>query len=385
MHFVKNMSNNFGLQTKKPFIEESFFPVVPEKYITISTENHQSKQWDHFQEYINLIKPFLNKNHIKIIEVGANNIKLQSIISLKNITTPNQWSFIIKNALCHIGPENFMSSLACFHDVPSISLFSNTSPDYANPNWARDKYETCVIEPINKPKCASFSASENPKTINQISAEEVAEKTLSYLSIENDFSKYDVFYIGSVYHISNIEIIPDFTPQPDFFQGGLLNIRLDYHFNTETLPYFAKNRKVSLISDREIAFDKLNLIKQNIDHLFFKIDESFDIKYVQHLKQQGFKVDLVSKEGADINSTRLKFFDWSISEEHKKDKKSIDNQDKICDTTKYKSSKMIFSKKGQFSSKICYDKNIPVHKDQMIIDENEFWNFAHHYKLYNLK
>jgi hypothetical protein len=385
MHFVKNMSNNFGLESKKPYIEESFFPVVPKKYITISTENHQSKQWDHFQEYINLITPFLDKEGIKIIEVGANKIKLQSIISLKNITTPNQWSFIIKNALCHIGPENFISSLASFHDVPSISLFSNTSSDYASPDWAGDEYKTCVIEPLHKSKHASFTASENPKTINQISAEEVAEKTLSYLSIKNDFFEYDIFYIGSVYHISNVEVIPNFTPQPNFFPGSLLNIRLDYHFNTEALPYFAKNRKLSLISEKEIAFDKLNFIKQNIDTLFFKVDESFDIKYVEHLKRQGFKVDLVAKTDTDIHNTRLKFFDWNVSEEHKQDKKSIDNQEKICDTTRYKSSKMLFSNKGQFSSKICYDKNIQTHKNQMIIDEAEFWESSHLYKLYNLK
>lgn len=384
MHFVKNMSNNFGLESKKPYIEESFFPVAPEKYITICTENHQSKQWDHFQEYINLIIPFLNKKNIKIIEVGSNKINLQSIISLKNITTPNQWSFIVKNALCHIGPENFISSLASFHDVPSVSLFSNTSSDYSSPNWARDQYETCVVEPINKPKRVSFAASENPKTINQISAEEVAAKTLSYLSIENDFPQYDIFHIGPAYHLSNIEIIPNFTPQPNFFPSMLLNIRLDYHFNTELLPYFAKNRRLSLVSEKEIAFDKLNFIKQNIDTLFFKVDESFDIKYIEHLKAQNFKVDLVAKKSADINNTRLKFFDWGVSEEHKQDKKSIDNRQKICDTTRYKSSKMIFSNKGQFSSKICYDKNIQTHKDQIVVDEDEFWESSHHYKLYNL-
>ena len=385
MHFVKNMSNSFGLKSKKPHIEESFFPVSPEKYITISTENHQSKQWDHFQEYINLIKPFLNKNNIQIVEVGANKVNLQSVISLKNITTPNQWSFIIKNSLCHIGPENFISSLAAYHNVPSISLYSNTTPDYSNPSWARKNYKTDIIESITQNKIPSFAASENPKTINQISAEEVAEKTLSRLSIKHDFLKYDVFHIGAVYHISNIEVIPDFVPQPNFFPNALINVRLDYYFNTETLAHFANGRKISLISEREVAQEKLNAIKPNIDNLFFKVDESFDIKYAKDLKQQGFKVELVVKKGADISNTRLKFFDWNVSEEQTSSKKSIDNQTKICDTTRYKSSKMVFSKKGQFSSKICFDKNIPVHDHQMIIDEDDFWNYSHHYKLYNLK
>lgn len=384
MHFVQNMSNCLGLESKKPFIQESFFPVTPEKYITICTENHQSKQWDHFQEYIDLIKPILHRDNIQIIEIGSNKIQLQKIISLKNVTSANQWSFIIKNSLCHIGPENFMSSLAAFYHVPSVSLFSNTTSNYSSPNWAGTEYKTHAIEVASKNKTASFSATETPKTINQISAEEVAAQTLSCLSIKNDFSKYDVFYIGPAYHMANLEIIPDFIPEPNFFPSSLLNIRLDYHFNTEPLPHFANDRRLSLISDREMPIEKLHPIKQNINNIFLQVDESFDIKYVKDLKARGFKVELVIKENADVNNTRLNFFDWKLSETPKSHKKSIDNQDKICDTTRYKSSKMIFSKKGQFSSKFCFDKNISIHQDQMIVNEDKFWQSSHHYKLYNL-
>lgn len=385
MHFVKNMSNTLGLESRKPHIEESFFPVVPDKYITICTENHQSKQWDHFQEYINLIKPFLTKNNIQIVEVGANKVKLQSIISLKNVTNPNQWSFIIKNSLCHIGPENFLSCLAAFHDTPSISLFSNTSPEYSNPNWVNQEYSTHIIEPDRGTSQPSFAAQEHPKSINKISAEEVAAKTLSCLSIENNFNAYDIFYIGPLYHVSTIEVIPDFVPQPNFFPQSLLNIRLDYHFNTESLNHFASNRKISIVSEREIPIEKLNSIRPNLDSLFFKVDESFDIDYAKELKEKGFKTELIIKDGADISNTRLKFFDWMISEESVSKKKDLDNLEKVCDTTRYKSSKMIFSKKGQFSSRSCYDNDIKTHADQVILDEDDFWAQSHYYKLYNLK
>ena len=46
---------------------------------------------------------------------------------------------------------------------------------------------------------------------------------------------------------------------------------------------------------------------------------------------------------------------------------------------------MIFSKDGQFSSKSSYLKGIKTHKDQMIIDDKDFWEESLHYKLYNLK
>lgn len=184
--------------------------------------------------------------------------------------------------------------------------------------------------------------------------------------------------------MTNLEIIPDFVPEPNFFPNSLLNIRLDYYFNTELLPHFASNRRLSLISDVEIPIKKLHPIKQNINKIFLQVDESFDIKYANELKTKGFKVDLILKEGANINNTRFNFFDWEVLEPPISDKKNIDNRDKICDTTRYKSSKIIFSKKGQFSSKFCFDKNISIHQDQMIVNEDEFWNYSHYYKLYNI-
>lgn len=385
MHFVENMSNSLGLKQNKPYIDESFFPVTPEKYITISSENHQSKQWDHFQEFINLIQPYLNKQDIKIIEVGSNDVKLQKIISLKNATNPNHWSFIIKNSLCHIGPESFLSSLAAYHNVPSISLFSNTTPEYASPNWVKEGYETSEIEVDRSKGHASFSASESPKTINEISAERVISETLDKLNIENDFKKYDVFYIGKLYHNPTIEVIPDFVPRNDFFPNSLINIRLDYHFNTEVLQNFTINKKISLVSDREIDAQKLFSLKGSIDSLFFKVNESSDISYYENLKRAGFKLHLISQEDCDISEVRFKFFDWQVIEEDNLNKKSIDKSNKICDTTRYKSSKMIFSKKGQFSSKLCFDKDIRNYEHQMIIDEKEFWANSNYYKLYNLK
>lgn len=385
MHFIESMSLLSGLKSKRPFIEESFFPVVSEKYITICTENHQSKQWDHFQEYVNLILPILKKQNIGIVEVGKNKVHIAGVIGLKGPTNENHWSFIIKNSLLHIGPENFIASLAAYHNVPLISLFSNTSPEYAAPNWLGSSAEQTFVTPDIKNHKPSFSAQENDKTINKINAEEIAAKTLNSLGIENDFDRYSIFSTGKFYHVKVIEVVPNFMPSPNFFPKSLLNIRLDYHFDLNLVPHFANQRKVGIVLDRQLDINLLMHIKPNLDNLFFKIDESSDIEYFNFIRQKGFKFNLIAKETADLSETRFKFFDWQVSEENKKDKKSLDNFDKICDTTRYKSSKMIFSKDGQFSSKSSYDKGIKSHDDQIIIDDAEFWNEADHYKLYNLK
>ena len=43
MNFVESLSLASGLKIGRPRIETSFFPVTPKRYITIHSENHQSK------------------------------------------------------------------------------------------------------------------------------------------------------------------------------------------------------------------------------------------------------------------------------------------------------------------------------------------------------
>ena len=65
-------------------------------------------------------------------------------------------------------------------------------------------------------------------------------------------------------------------------------------------------------------------------------------------------------------------------------KKDLDICDKICDTTRYKSSKMIFSKGKQYSSKAALRENSPTHDDEKIIDSKCFWEESQYMKLYNI-
>lgn len=382
MHFLESLSSSTGLTAKQPFIEDCFFPVVPSKYITISTEDHQSKQWDHFQEYINIIKPILDKNDIHIIEIGANKIQLGNVSSLKGATNSNHWSYILKGAMAHIGPENFISHLASFHNIPIVVLFSNTNEDYAKPLWGSAEKKFISANLFGKKP--SFSAEENPKSINRISADNIALETLNILGIENDLDRLEVFSMGNLYHSRLIEIVPDFTPDQNFLPRSLINVRLDFAFNQELLPHFANNRKVSIVSDKQIDHKILINIKPAIEAIYFKIDEDFDGEYIKFLRKNGIKLTLIAKENTDISDLRLKFFDEKIEEEFKKTKKDLDNFDLICDTTRYKSSKTIFSKDGEFSSKYSYDKKIKKHKDQIIIDDDLFWEDLDYYKLYNL-
>ena len=385
MNFVESVALSSGLKISKPQIESLFFPTVPQKYITFCSENHQSKQWDHLQEWIKLIKPYLDKENISIIELGANELSFEGVISLKGVS-PNHHSYIMERSLLHMGPENFLSHLASFHGIPYIALFSNTNPAYARPLWDSSHSQALLLDPPRhggaKP---SFLGEEMPKSINRIDAETVAAHTLNRLEIQNDFSDFDILYTGSNYHLTLIEVIPDFSPPPEFLPRSLINLRLDYLFNIDPLLTFANNRKLSLIFDKPVDINLLRRIRPSIEAMFVKINESFELEYIKQLSSLAVPLSLLGQPDADLGSLRLKFFDWHVEEEIKKTKKDLDKSIEICDTTRYKSSRILFSQGERYSSKAAYDKKIKSHEDQLIIDNPIFWEECDNFKLYNIK
>ena len=388
MNFVESLSLSSGLKASRPFIDDAYFPVVPQKYITFHTENHQSKQWDHFQEWINIIKPHLDKKGIDLIELGWNNLQHQHAISLKNAVNVRQASYILKNSLAHIGPENILIQLASYHHRPFIALFSNTTPQYAEPLWSPPDSphpnQFCISAPRGALK-PSYMAQENPKLINSITAEEVAAKTLDILEIPHDLGLVDPVYTGNLYHTRCVEVVPDFVPSPRFFPKSLLNIRMDYHFHEEALEALALNRKLGIVTDKNINLNLIKKLRPSIEAIFFKINETTDTSYIKELKRLGLSVPLIAHPTANLPETRLNFFDWAVEEEENKTKKCLDNCSEICDTTRYKSSKKLFSKNIEYSSKSAWKQQIKSHEHQMIIDEDEFWSEVEHFKLYNIK
>ena len=384
MNFVDNLALSTGLKSESPFISDSFFPIVAKKYITIATENHQSKQWDHTQEFVNLIKPILLKSNISIVEIGSNDVNIEGVVSVKGATNPNHWSYVVKNSLLHVGPENFISHLAALHETPQVVLFSNTSPDYAAPPWSKNSSTQSFICAKLRNLKPSFAGEENPKTINSIPAEKVCSSALKLLGLDDFFQNFNCISIGSFFHNSLVEVVPDFIADPSFMPRSLLNIRMDYHFNEEPLIHFANQRRVTIVTDKNINKNLIAQIKPSIETVFFKVDENSDIDYMKSIKGMGVSLTLLLSKGADPEQTKLKFFDWPLEEEISKKKKDLDNLEKICDTTRYKSSKHLFSKGKKYSSRSAYLNNIESHEDQLVIDDEIFWEEADYYKLYNL-
>jgi len=388
MNFLESISSSVGLVPSTPRIEKSFFPIVADKYITLHTENHQSKQWDHVHHFIDLIRPYLKKEGIQIVELGWNETPVNNVdFSFKNID-PKHAAYILSRSMAHVGVENFLTQLAGFYDVPCTSLYSNTSIDFSPPLWGDvDKQRKLCIESSRKSQKPSFAGEEHPKTINLISPEQVACKFLDSLGISNDISKRIPFFMGALSHSTCLEVVPDFNPDPSFFPRSLLNLRLDYLFNTEHFTSFASNRKISIISNKPVDLGLLSQIKPAIEAFCFKVDETFDIEYLKQVQKFAIPLNVFyqsSNPESSISATRAKFFDFKVEEDIKKTKKDLDNLDELCNNGFFTSSKMLFSKNTQYSTKASWEKGISTHQDEKIIDCDTFWEEIDHLKLYNI-
>ena len=70
--------------------------------------------------------------------------------------------------------------------------------------------------------------------------------------------------------------------------------------------------------------------------------------------------------------------------EDKKSKKDVDNNIKICDNTRYISSKITLSQGRKFASIAAWKANIEMTEKQAnIIDNPDFWEEVDHFRIFN--
>ena len=214
MHIVEQYAINCGAKINKPFIREEFFPLTFDKYITLHSPNKfPSRDYDYWQEVIDLIHPFLLKNNIKIIQIGSPDERMYSkCVRTNGMTNYKQLAYIIKNSLLHVGVDSLPIHLASIYDKKILAIFSNVYKEISKPYWGSSDNQI-LIQSDRKNKKPSFSTFEEPKTINNISPSEISSKILNLLGIKNDLIKYEYIHLGKEFNRYKIDQIPNHLVQ----------------------------------------------------------------------------------------------------------------------------------------------------------------------------
>lgn len=293
----------------KPSMMASFTPLPFDRYITIQTgAGFPSKQYSYYNAVIGLIQPYLDTHGIKIVHLGAKDDEaVAHVCDYRGLTTIHQAHYCVRNALLHFGNDSWMAHAAGSANIPLVCLYGSTSPSVHGPYW-KNNDSTALLESHRAGNRPSFSASEQPKTIDFIPPEDAAKAILKLLRIPHQINERTLFI--SPFSCQKItEVVPSSIPA--LLAPHLpLTIRMDLHFDENIMAELARRWKISIITNRPISHALLQSLRPQINVIHFEINESFDLDYVKSIRKSGMQHVFFSKRsGEELRQLRIRFFD----------------------------------------------------------------------------
>jgi len=380
MHLLERYASSCGVKIGKPYIYDSYFPVSSEKFITFQPFSKPAKNYDYWQEVIDIILPYLKQNNIDIIQIGAKEDRpINGTISVSGQTTISQAAFLIKKSIMHLGADSFAVHIASGFNKKIVALYSNNNIENVKPYWSNEK-DVCLISPIFKTSKPSYSLGENPKNINNIKPEEIAVSILNLLNIKHNINQKTI-YFGPDYNNKTLEVIPDKPIDPKSIPIENPIIRMDYFFNEQVLAFYLQFKKCIIFTNKEIDPNLIRQFKSNISQVVYFIDENNNPEFVKFLKNNGIEFTLISSlKEEELNKYKLNYMDYGLIHLKEKPTKDLINLKELPNNLYYKSSTILISSEGQFASKFDW---INKNKNK-VIDNIEFWKEVDNFYIFSI-
>jgi hypothetical protein len=379
MHLLERYATSCGVKIDKPYIYDKYFPLPFDKYITFQPySKYEAKNYDYWEEVVGLLTPFLQKHNIHIIQIGGEKDKpVQGCYNLCGQTKIQQAAYIIKNGLLHLGADSFAAHIASGFNKKIVALYSNNNIENVKPYWSNEKDLTLVKANLNKKP--SYSASEFPKQINEIKPELIAQYVLDALNIK-EIINIKTLFIGKDFQNKTFEIVPDININIQAIPIKNPIVRMDYIFNEAFLENILKIKEnVIIFTNKKINNNLITKYKQKISQVIYIIDENNDSTFVEILKKNLINYVLLSFLSEDLlQKYKLNYMDYNLIIRKDLPTKLININ--LSEKTRYRSSKVIISSEGQFSSKYDWQNKI---KDK-VIDDPEFWKEIDNFHIFEL-
>ena len=360
-HLAEEYAKCCGVRIGKPVIKPHFFPIPFDKYITIHNDKKiQAKEYNFWPEVIDLLRPHLGD--IKIIQIGAFGEETIEGVD-KHIPTFSlkQSSYIISKSLGHVGIDSVPVHIASAFDKPVVGIYSHTYANTCDPLWNK-KSKAIAIESDRDGRKPSFALEENPKTINLIKPEKIAQSVLDVLELDKQIKEESVF-MGPRSIFNCIEVVPSL---PTNFQGGPVSIRMDIDHNQDVLKQILQFSISEVITNKPIDADLI--FSKRISRLTYEAD-TFDKDFVDLLKKAGMETTLVCTDNKNIAKERARFFDYMIHQDKKP--QVIKNNKKLLKGVNLNSLKIKSRKKIICGDKIYdshFDRNDRKNEDDLFVD-----------------
>lgn len=344
MNLLESFSKTTGIKPEKAEIYQKFFPLGFSDYIILNTQNEdQNSNYLFWSRVIDLISPFLQEHNIEVVQFIKNKKFEFKHTFVNDSVSLNEKTYLIKNCKLFCGSSTLYSLICSENDIPQCFL----KHDYSIDNLLTSEDE--VIDSQDKRK--GFL---NPvgNLINNIRPEEVAAKIIQKLLPEKTFTFNPSLYIGKVFAVKSIDLIPDcyFQVNKETYSDEIF-IRMDEHFSEANLEEQLKNCKASIVTDKPISADLLRRQKDRIKKVFFKIKQNSDASMLPVLEDLHIIFDLMtSLDDEDLNKEKIKYLDYSrINKINKVDLSFLDEVDRSL--VKYKTSKIVIKSGQMYASR----------------------------------
>lgn len=381
MHVLEAFATSSGLKISKPYIYDKYYPLNFEKYIIIETNDakYQSRNYDYWQEVINLILPKLRENNINILQFcGQNDPRLINTYTIVG-STINQKAYLIKNSIVYIGSNSLGLQLASNYNKKIVGLYGNIYASQNKPYWSKEE-DLTLIQAFDEKSKPSYAPQENPKVINNIKPDVLARAILNNLNINYDI-KAKFSSIGFGYMNKTIELVPNMVVNPSSFGAPSIIVRMDIEFNENSLQAQLSQSKCLITTNKAISENLIKNYKSNITQIVYKIEKENNPSFVSFLKSENINFLLISDlSEEEINNIKINYMDLGlILKLNHKNKNDYDHKN----IKYYKSNHFILSNNKLYMSEAAVEKDLPI-KDfdqntQEIIDTDKFWKYADNY------
>ena len=384
MHIIESYATHCGLRIDKPWIYQSYYPMSHKHYITLQPAGGADvRDYAYWDEVIQYIKPELEKRDIKIVQLGVEKDRaIQGCIHTQGSTELSQVSYLINGAMLHMGVDSIGIHMASAYGKKIVGLYCNQWTRSSGPYWS-DSKDVILHEPNRDGIKPSFSLQEDPKTINEISAEKIAQSVFDLLGIDVKIP-YERVHIGKNYNEINVQNIPTSVARINEQQlsNHPLIVRMDIEHNEEVLEEQLKQCMCVICSTKPIDKNIIMNYKPRIQNFVYYLDDNHDKDFVEFLRSNAVSHSLLTRDGGEkLEKLKLEYLDYGFIF-----RKYVDEEGmailKDQDLSKY----MFKTRKKLLKGGKCYNSasNLKAERPMAsvndfsfteIVDNPEFWDF----------
>ena len=384
MHIIESYATHCGLRIDKPWIYQSYYPMSHKHYITLQPAGGADvRDYAYWDEVIQYIQPELEKRDIKILQLGVEKDRaLPNCIHTQGSTDLSQVAYLINGSMLHVGVDSVGVHMASAYNKKIVGLYCNQWTRSSGPYWTKPE-DMRLLEPSRDGRKPSFSLNEEPKTINEISAEEIAQSIFDLLGIEEKIP-YERVHIGKNYNDINIQNTPTSVARinQDQFSGHPLIVRMDVEHNEKILAEQLKHTTCVICSTKTIDRSIITNFKPRIQNFVYYLDDDHDKDFVEFLRSNAVPHSLLTRQdGTKLEKLKLEYLDYGYIFRKYVDEEGIKKL-KNEDLSKY----LFKTRKKILKDGKCYNsisnlkaevpmKSINDFSFTSITDNPEFWDF----------